>query len=205
MIETFAHKQARRLAQKLLAEAEEHEPRITADLQQIAREISSEIVGLENKFKSEESLTRKLLLLVEKDTTDMTFRQKLRKFARLNNDTLRYTFIFPTGEYTKCFREAIEKLEKTGFVIPSNRVWNAWENIGTARDTGYRGINVTVISSQNRKFEIQFHTEESFRLKTETHDLYRELRGLKTFDETRKKIIKEMLRLAKEVKRPKGI
>ena len=60
MIESFAHKQARRLARKLLAEAGENEPQITNDLQKIASEISAEMIGLENKFKSEESLARKI-------------------------------------------------------------------------------------------------------------------------------------------------
>lgn len=90
-------------------------------------------------------------------------------------------------------------------MIPPNRIWNAWENEGTSRDTGYRGINITVISSQNQRFELQFHTAESFRLKTETHHLYEELRNLKTFDVQREKIIKEILKSAKQVERPKEI
>ncbi len=61
MIESFAHKEAARLAQKLFAEAVENEPPITVDLQKIASEISVKMVGLENKFKSEESLIRKLV------------------------------------------------------------------------------------------------------------------------------------------------
>ncbi len=159
----------------------------------------------ENKFKTQASLIRKFLLLAGKDLTDKSFDQKLRKFARLNNDSLRYTFILSIENYWKGFQNALEKLRQNGYVIPPNRIWNAWENVGTPRDTGYRGINITIISSQKQRLELQFHTTESFRMKTETHRFYEELRDVKTSDERRKEIIKEMLELAKEITRPEGI
>lgn len=198
-------KETRRLAEELIKQAKDNEPEITADLHNIAKEISAEIIGLENKFKSEESLIRKLLLLANKDKNNQSVRQKLEKFARRNNDVLRYTFIFQDDKYEQGFHNAIKKLEQEGFLIPRNRIWNAWETAEMARDTGYRGINVTVISSQKQRFELQFHTAESFRLKTETHHLYEELRNLKTFDERRKEIIKEILKLAKQIEHPEGI
>ncbi len=198
-------KEAWRLAGELLAQAVENEPKITADLQNIAEEVPAEIVGLENKVKSEESLTQKLSMLADRDKTNQSIRQKSEKFARRNNDTLRYTFILPNDEYVKGFNKTVEKLKQNGFIIPQNRIWNAWENAGTAKDTGYRGINITVISSQKQRFELQFHTAQSFRLKTEAHYLYEELRNLKTFDERRAEIIKEILKSAKRVERPEGI
>lgn len=198
-------KEARRLAEELLAQVKVNEPQITTDLQTISPEVSAEMVGLENKFKTKESLIRKLLLLANKDKGNQSVRQKLEKFAHRNNDTLRYTFIVPDDKYAKGFYNAIEKLKRNGFVILQNRIWNAWGNAETAKDTGYRGINITVISSQKQRFELQFHTAESFRLKTETHHLYKELRDLKTFDERRAEIIKEILKLAQQIERPEGI
>ena len=200
-----SYQTAQFLAQELLAQARENEPKITADLQKIASEVNAKIIGLENKFKTEESLTRKLLLLAKKDNSNQSVRKKLEKFVRRNNDALRYTFIFQNDEYAQGLRSAIEKLEQKNFVIPWNRIWNAWKNEGTARDTGYRGINITVISSQNQRFEIQFHTAESFRFKTETHHLYKELSDMETSDKRREEIIAEMLLLAKQIKRPERI
>ena len=197
--------EARRLAKELLAQAKENELIITADLQTIATAVSTKILGLENKFKTEESLIRKLSLLADKDQSNQTSKQKLEKFARRNNDALRYTFIFQIEKYAQGFQDTIERLKKAGFEIPPNRIWNAWENEETEKDTGYRGINITIISSQKQKIELQFHTAESFWLKTETHYLYKELSNLKTFDKRREEIIKERLRLAKQIKRPKGI
>lgn len=200
-----SYKNALALSRKLLVEAKENEPDITENLQNIASEVSAEMVELENKFKSEESLARKLSLFAAKDKSKQSIQQKLAKFARRNNDALRYTFIIQNDDYRQDIRNTIERLEKSGFQIPPNRIWNAWENAGTQADSGYRGVNITVISSQTHKFELQFHTAESFRLKTETHHLYRELRDLGTSDERRKEIVEETLRLAKRIERPKGI
>ena len=72
-------RKARHLAKELLKQAKENEPTITADLQSITRKISAEMAGLENKFKTEMSLTRKLLLLAGKDKTRQSFEQKLEK------------------------------------------------------------------------------------------------------------------------------
>ena len=114
--------EARRLAELLLAQAKENEPQITADMLPIAAAVSAELIGLENRFKTEESLTRKLLLLAGKDKSSQTSKQKLEKFARRNNDALRYTFIFQTEKYAQGFQATIEQLKKSSFEIPPNRI-----------------------------------------------------------------------------------
>ncbi len=198
-------REARRLAEELITQARENELKITADLQKIASEVDAKIISLENRFKTEESLVRKLSLLADRDKSNQSVQYKLEKFARRNNDTLRYTFILSNDKYAENFYNTIETLKQNGFLIPQNRIWNAWENAETAKDTGYRGINITAISSQKQLFELQFHTAESFRLKAETHHLYEQLRNLKTSDERRAEIIKEILKSAKQVERPEGI
>ena len=201
-VNTFDFKlteRAKRLARQLLAQAKQNEPTITKDLLNIAFSTKANIIGLEDKFKSETSLVRKL---IDKSKAGNTM---VENIARRNNDVLRYTFIFPNREYAIGVGDSIKMLRQNGYKISSNHIWNAWQNEGSAKDIGYRGINITVISSQNQKFELQFHTTESFRLKTETHYLYEELRDLKTSDQRKLEIIKEMLRLAKEIKRPEGI
>ncbi len=187
------------LAQKLLDEAQENEPQITADLQTIAREVSAETVGLENKFKTEVSLTRKLI------NGAIPNLQTIQEVAEIINDALRYTFILPFETYNEDFRQIVERLRNSDYQIPESRIWNAWGNIGKRFDKGYRGINITVISSQNQKFELQFHTAESYRLKTETHFLYEELRDKRTSRERQAKIIEMLKREAENVERPKGI
>jgi hypothetical protein len=186
-------------ALRFLADALKYEPRITADLKIIAAEIYAEMVGLENKFKTKKSLIRKLF---DKSYGDP---QKLQRATDRINDVLRYTFVLPIETYADGVRRTIEILRESGYRVPENKIWNAWENIGTDKDRGYRGINITVISSENQKFELQFHTRESFMLKTETHDLYEEARLAKTSPERRKEIKDSVLGKAADVGIPKGV
>ena len=191
--------EARQFAVELLKEATEKEPQITADLQNIAWETSAVMVGLESKLKTEMSLTRKLIDAVGDDV------QKFERKAKGINDVLRYTFVLPFEIYTEITQKTIETLTKLGYRIPDNRIWNAWQTIGASFDKGYRGINITVISSQKQIFELQFHTEESFRLKTETHYLYEELRRKDILRERKTKLIEKCLNAAENVQKPKGV
>jgi hypothetical protein len=72
-------------------------------------------------------------------------------------------------------------------------------------DKGYRGINAVIISSRKQKFELQFHTEESFQLKMKTHNLYKERILTEISEERKAEISKIMLESAKEVFVPQGV
>ena len=159
--------------------------------------MKAKIVGLENRFKTKESLARKL--------TDYSITRNisLEKVATRTNDVLRYTFLFSLENYRQDYDSALKLLLEKGYEI--QKVWNAWSNEGKPKDAGYRGINATIISSKNQKFEIQFHTEESFRLKTETHGLYEERRNPNIRKERDAEILQIMQELAAKIERPKGI
>jgi hypothetical protein len=186
-------------AQELLAKARENEPKITRDLKKIALEVSAEMVGLEHKFKTEESLIRKLA-----EYAGDNF-QKLNRKTKSVNDVLRYTFILSFDKYADSFYQTLKILDKFGYQIPEHRIWNAWETIEKTYDKGYRGINITIISSQNQKFELQFHTEESFRIKTKTHHLYTELRERKISENRQIELVETIKNAAKNLKRPQGV
>lgn len=205
---------SRQFARSLLTQAEKNEPQITADLQKIASEISAEIAGLDNKFKTVQSLTKKItgeaivgvkILVSSGYSINEAIEKSIKRQVIRNNDALRYTFIFPLEKYVFGYKQAIEKLRRTHYEVPENRIWNAWKNIGTVFDKGYRGVNVTVISSEKQKFELQFHTVESYRLKTETHPLYKLLRSGKISQEFEIKITEKIIRLVQQIKTPKGV
>ncbi len=194
-----SYRTAQILARKIIDEARGNEPQITADLQNIASKVFAEIVGLENKFKREESLIRKLVDYAGNDF------QKLKRKAKSINDVLRYTFVLSFAVYAEGFQKTTERLSELGYRIPENRIWNAWKTIGESFDKGYRGINITVISSQKQKFELQFHTEEGFRLKTETHFLYEESRQKGISEKREAELIEERKKAAKHLERPQGV
>ena len=190
---------ARQIAEDLLNQAKENEPNITADLQNIALGLSTKIVGLENKFKTIQSLTQKLMA-----TTNFNS-QTIVEAGETLNDALRYTFILAVENYVDSFQQTIAILWANGYYIPENRIWNAWKNIGGKFDKGYRGINISVVSSQKQIFELQFHTDESYKLKAEMHNLYKESRKRETSIERRREIKRISIEEAEKIKIPDGV
>lgn len=196
ILEFKANLKSNRLAQALLAKAKKHEPNITKDLRRIAALSNAEMIGLEDRFKSKESLVRKL-----HDKSAST-KIPIEKIAKRNNDTLRYTFLFSDDNYAQGLASVKKHFEKENYQIA--KIFNAWELEGTAADTGYRGLNLTIISSQKQKFELQLHTLESFKLKGETHGLYEEFRNPKTSEARKVEITNFNLKKVLKLKRPKG-
>lgn len=205
---------AAQYAKSLLTQAVKNEPNITKDLQKIALEVAAEMIGLEHKIKSEESLMRKISDESAKSaksfidlgySTDEVIEKSTRRQAERNNDALRYTFLFPFEKYIFGFKRSLGKLKENGYEIAESKIWNAWKNIGTIFDKGYRGINITVISSRKQIFELQFHTRASYELKTETHFLYEESRQNQTLQKRKVKIAEIIIELAEKVKTPKGV
>lgn len=123
-------KKAAEYARQLLKYAKTQEPQISEDLQKIAAEVAAEMVGLECKFKSEESLTRKISDESAKSTksivdfgysVDESIEKSTTRQAKRNNDTLRYTFLFPLEKYVFGFRQTVERLIKKGYTVPENK------------------------------------------------------------------------------------
>lgn len=207
-------KQAAQYAKNLLKQAEKNEPPITEDLQKIVSDVKAEMVGLEHRFKTEESLTRKISDESAKSaksfvdfgySIDEAVEKSIKRQSARNNDALRYTFLFPFEKYVFGFRQSLQKLKQNGFKVPENKIWNAWKNIGTVFDKGYRGINITLISSRKQIFELQFHTRASYELKTETHSFYEESRQKQTSHERKVEIAEIIIGLAEKVKLPKRV
>jgi len=99
----------------------------------------------------------------------------------------------------------LEKLKQKDCKVSDNKIWNAWKNIGTVFDKGYRGINITVISSQGQIFELQFHTKESFDLKTKNHKLYKQMKSNTISIQRKEEIKAELVKMARTVQLPIGV
>jgi hypothetical protein len=185
---------ADRLAQDLLETAQKPEPIITRDITEIASIVKAEVAGLENKLKTKESLIRKIT-----DNSNK-FKIPLKQISKRTNDVLRYTILFSDEEYQTGVFQVLNLLSERKYFV--KKIWDAWKNENTEKDTGYRGINITIISSQKQMFELQFHTRDSFRVKTETHSLYDEQRNPKTSDDRKREINEIVRELSKQIKRP---
>ncbi len=132
------------------------EPEITRHVKSIAADIGMQPVGLEYRVKGKESYLRK----VRGD-----YKQAGNSFEI--NDILRYTYLAPPDEVVDKALSSIERHTESGY--NTVRVKNTWLD----KANPYKGINTIIVSPSGQKFELQYHTQESFDLKNgEMHTLY---------------------------------
>ncbi|MFH8337755.1 hypothetical protein [Streptomyces sp. AM6-12] len=83
------------------------------------------------------------------------------------NDLNRYTLTFAPENYTQATQETYERLKSLGYEPIPGSEKNTW------KDPVYKGLNTTWQHRETgQKFELQFHTPDSFQAKTDNHELY---------------------------------
>jgi (p)ppGpp synthase/HD superfamily hydrolase len=172
---------------KIYSKSVANEPTITSDLETIVSGVGAKLAGLDGRLKSTESLLRKM--------------QAGSVSADRIYDIVRYTEIAEPAGYSDYFYETVAKLKHKGYTVV--RVKNYWIN----ENDPYQGVNVRLISPAGQKFELQFHTQESFDLKNgELHELYEQQR-LITDEESEeyRRLRKEMFELSDTIKTPKDV
>jgi hypothetical protein len=172
---------ARAQAKALLGQAAKAEAQVTPTLQGIAAENGGTMEGLDNRLKSEDSLARKIEAWASRDPQAATDPEAACKAAAAKvNDALRYTVSVDPARYMATKNAAYARLAEQGYVLKSE--WNAWDKTPA---TGYKGINSTFTMPEGQLFELQFHTPESFAMKSELHAMYEEWRASGTTPERR--------------------
>jgi hypothetical protein len=137
----------------VLAEARLAQPEIFGDLARLRDNLGGQLVGLENEFKSLDSIVRKL------DWFDKSSE------AEPIGDVLRYTMTFEADELAGGTASAVRNLKDQGYRVLSRRDdWGAGST--------YYGSRLTLESPTGVRFELQFHTPESWRLKDLNHVNY---------------------------------
>ncbi|MBT2384050.1 hypothetical protein [Streptomyces sp. ISL-11] len=137
--------------------------------EETARSHGGRLQGLEYSLKDVDSFRRKAATAV-KDK-----RLPVEKTARKVNDLNRYTLTFEPDSYTQGVERTYERLRESGYEPIAEK--NTWQ------DPVYKGINTSWQHKESEeKFELQFHTPDSFEAKMENHELYEISRG-KELDE----------------------
>jgi hypothetical protein len=119
-------------------------------------------------LKSPDRFKEKLSQLIQ-DEPD----KSVEEHATDIHDGVRYTFLFDRQEYTKGIENATSLLESAGYEFGVRK--NTWAN------EEYKGINTRwrdYISGI--RFEIQFHTPESWQVKQQTHETYEKINNVLT-------------------------
>lgn len=84
------------------------------------------------------------------------------------HDGIRFTFLFPTQDYTAGVTDATQALSDHGYNLRIRKP--SWQ------EGDYRGVNSRWCDTESGVlFEVQFHTPESWEAKQKTHDIYEKL------------------------------
>jgi hypothetical protein len=148
----------------------EAERGVSADAQAIKQEngCGGWLEGFEFRLKGEDRLKEKIAEQLEAEP-DKSPAEILRRIP----DAIRYTFCFQSESYTRGYYDVKERLESRGYEMYYSRNW--WT------DPEYKGINTRWVTAEGQRFEVQFHTPESFHAKHHvTHAAYERIRNPST-------------------------
>ena len=176
---------ARGKASELINKAKQVEPRVTQTVEALARNRRGRLIGLEHKFKGEESLVRKI-----RDgalASGLPPAEAVKKEADGINDALRYTIILPPdASYGHLFGEIADTMKLFKYKVNMRKDY--WVKSKT-----YHGINMTFRTEDGSfGFEVQLHTQASFDTKQRNHHEYEEERETTTTPERRTELNKIM-------------
>ncbi|MCL2777975.1 MAG: hypothetical protein FWD73_08220, partial [Polyangiaceae bacterium] len=170
-------------AKELLAKVQQVEPQVTKELSQLAKENGGKMEGLDYRLKSHESLSRKLADEPGKPV----------------NDALRYTQIYESKNLGAGAKNVMASMENNGYKKVA--VNNTFQD-----GVPYKGINTVWETPSGTRFEVQFHTPESFDIKQNVnHSLYEQGRMLPAGDPGREAISDRMIQNSNRVPVPKNI
>lgn len=167
------------------AEAKGHAARVMAQAAEVEKNLSpvlKSVVGKDghfqgwhNRLKAETSLERKIY----KDAKYQ--RISLKDAANHIGDAVRYTVTTTADKYKQVVHETMKALNDKGYVVAPGKFKNYWApEGGKSGDTPiYQGINVNLVAPNGVKWELQFHTNQSFKTKSQlNHDYYAEYRKI---------------------------
>jgi hypothetical protein len=174
----------------------EIEPSVTRDLEDVASRREARLVDPDTRFKTRDSITRKMEQARSYNPDISEKRLKRRVF-----DALRYTMVCRREDYSETVKDVLADLRKGGYEFEEKDIRNYWPEHQL-----YKGINTTLrLKGGIDVFELQFHTEESWRAKKEAHPLYEESRLQTTSPERREELERRMIEVFGRIRTPPGV
>jgi hypothetical protein len=152
-------------ADQLIAALRAPEPDVTTMLRAIERDNThgARLAGLEHRIKGTQRLKEKIVEKMRKE-----LKSGLADVVSEISDAVRYTFSFDQNRYITGCDDIRERLKSAGCRATYSQ--DHW------RGDEYKGINTRWVTSAGERFELQFHTRESFHAKQLTHHAYKRLR-----------------------------
>ena len=166
-------------AKEVIADVQQAERNLTDDMKATAREnnCGGWLAGLEHRLKGEERFKEKIAEKIEHEPG----KTPARVMEQIS-DAIRYTFCFESADYSNGYRDVVDRLSALGCQMIYSK--NHWRD-----DPEYKGINTRWVTPEGQRYEVQFHTAESFHAKEQiTHQAYERLRNPLTSDEERQEL-----------------
>ena len=147
----------------------EAEPGLSADAQAIEQENKDTcggwLEGFEHRLKGEDRLLAKVAEGLTTTSPDATPKQVLR----LIPDAIRFTCCFEAENYTEGYYDIKERFESRGHEMYYSNNYRT--------NPEYKGVNIRWVTPEGQRFEVQFHTPDSFHAKHQvTHLAYERIR-----------------------------
>jgi hypothetical protein len=150
-----------------ISRVREAEPTISAAAQTTEKEntCGGWLEGFKFRLKGDDRLKEKVADKL-RDQPDSLPGDVVRRIP----DGIRYTFCLESIKYTAGFYDIKQRLEEHGYEMYYSKNW--WTN------SEYKGINTRWVTAEGHRFEVQFHTPESFHAKQDvSHQAYERLRN----------------------------
>jgi hypothetical protein len=183
-------------ADAAIARVRDAEHGISASLRAAEREntAGARLEGFDHRIKGTDRLKEKVAGQLTSGSPDATPAEVLRQLP----DAIRYTLCADPADYTKAYHEVKAQLSTSGYEMYESR--NSWGN------PEYKGINTRWVTQEGVRFEVQFHTPDSFHAKQHiTHESYERLRNPTTTDAERGELEEFQREVSAHVPVPEGI
>jgi hypothetical protein len=180
----------------VIAEVRRTEPKLTEHLKEAARDntCSGWLEGLEHRLKADNRIKEKIADLWETGAPDAT----AKEIGRQIPDAIRYTFCAQPENYKEVYWDVKYRLQACSYEMYYSE--NHWTS------AQYKGINTRWATPEGQRFEVQFHTPESFDAKqTVTHASYERLRNTLTSDDERWELMAFQQEVCSWITRPEGV
>jgi hypothetical protein len=183
-------------AKDMIARVQRAEKTLTGHMKETEREnaCGGWLEGMKFRLKDEDRLKEKIADLSHTSAPDATTEEIVRKIP----DAIRYTFCAEPTNYKDAYWDIKGRLQARGYTMSYSE--NHWS------DTQYKGINTRWTTSEGQRFEVQFHTPESFHVKQKiTHASYERLRNPLTEDGERRELMTFQQELCSWITVPEGV
>ena len=168
------------------------ESAISADAQTVEKEntCGGWLEGFKFRLKGDDRLKEKVAEYLGAEPRK-TASEALREIP----DAIRYTFCFQPENYTRGYYDIKVQLESCGNEMYLSK--NSWGSLE------YKGINSRWVTQEGQRFEVQFHTPESFHAKQNiTHTSYERIRNSLTSDGERMELRKFQREVSAAIRLP---